>query len=216
MAADAQVLHLGSSVRRERLHVFAATSEDRRPAAGRGSERVDLELNLVARSDLRNDHQANTDGRGRALRRTDFSKAYHTFGMEWSENYLYTYIDSRLQQVLYVGFDDRMGHSMWDFGQFGQRIENSSLLENPWNQTGQGNTPFDQNFYLILNVAVGSGNGWFLDRVGSKPWIDSDNMTLEFFNGISLLNSVVLLPFLITFQLKINGYQLGVKVRIVE
>ena len=119
--------------------------------------------------------------------------------MEWSEKYIYTYIDSRLQQVLYLGFDDRMGHTMWDFGQFGQQIENSSLIENPWNQTGQGNTPFDQSFYLILNVAVGSGNGWFPDRVGSKPWIDSDNMTLEFFNGISLLHLVVFFPFLTVF-----------------
>jgi hypothetical protein len=104
--------------------------------------------------------------------------------MEWSEKYIYTYIDSRLQQVLYVGFDDRVGHSMWDFGQFAQSIENSSLLENPWNQTGQGNTPFDQSFYLILDVAVGSRNGWFLDHVGSKPWIDAGNSELEFYNGI--------------------------------
>lgn len=30
------------------------------------------------------------------LRRTDYSEAFHTFGLEWSENYLFTYIDSRL------------------------------------------------------------------------------------------------------------------------
>jgi hypothetical protein len=104
--------------------------------------------------------------------------------MEWSEKYIYTYIDSRLQQILYVGFDDRVGHSMWDFGQFAQTIENSSLAENPWNQTGQGNTPFDQSFYLILDVAVGSRNGWFLDHVGSKPWIDAGNSAMDFYNGI--------------------------------
>jgi beta-glucanase (GH16 family) len=30
------------------------------------------------------------------LRRTDYSKGFHTYGLEWNENYLFTYIDSRL------------------------------------------------------------------------------------------------------------------------
>ena len=30
------------------------------------------------------------------VRRTDYTSAYHTFGLEWSEDYLFTYIDSRL------------------------------------------------------------------------------------------------------------------------
>jgi hypothetical protein len=74
---------------------------------------------------------------------------------------------------------------MWDRGQFAQSIENSTLLENPWNQTAHGNAPFDQKFYLILNVAVGSRNGWFLDHVGSKPWIDGGEAELDFYKGIS-------------------------------
>jgi hypothetical protein len=46
----------------------------------------------------------------RYLRRTDYSKDFHTFGLEWSSNYLYTYIDNRLLQVLSVGFG---GKNMW-------------------------------------------------------------------------------------------------------
>jgi hypothetical protein len=30
------------------------------------------------------------------LRRTDYSESYNTFGLEWSERYLFTYINSRL------------------------------------------------------------------------------------------------------------------------
>jgi beta-glucanase (GH16 family) len=30
------------------------------------------------------------------LRRTDYSESFHTYGLEWSENYLFTYIDTRL------------------------------------------------------------------------------------------------------------------------
>jgi hypothetical protein len=34
------------------------------------------------------------------------------------------------------------------------------------------NTPFDQEFYLILDVAIGGTNGYFEDGVGNKPWGD--------------------------------------------
>ncbi len=53
--------------------------------------------------------------------------------------------------------------------------ENSTLFTNPWaaSNSSTGNAPFDQPFYLILNVAVGSTIGWFPDNIGGKPWLDS-------------------------------------------
>jgi hypothetical protein len=39
-------------------------------------------------------------------------------------------------------------------------------------ECGMRNTPFDQRFYLILNVAVGGTNGFWKDGVGTKPWGD--------------------------------------------
>jgi hypothetical protein len=62
---------------------------------------------------------------------------------------------------------------MWDRGKFGTSILNHSALFDPWSQTGRANTPFDQPFYLILNVAVGATNGFFPDGVGNKPWGDA-------------------------------------------
>ncbi len=110
---------------------------------------------------------------GRQIRRTDFTESYHTFGMEWSEDYLYTYMDSRLQQILYVGFKGKnTPKSLWERGGWKEMFVNSTLIQDPWSQTQRANTPFDENFYLILNVAVGSTNGWFLDGEGSKPWVD--------------------------------------------
>jgi hypothetical protein len=50
---------------------------------------------------------------------------------------------------------------MWTWGQFQGRLENGSSLSNPWFKSENSNAPFDQKFYLILNVAVGSHNGWF-------------------------------------------------------
>lgn len=94
------------------------------------------------------------------LRRTDFSKGFHTFGLQWSEDYLFTYLDSRLKQVFYMKFGSK--DTMWERGQFEGATVNETVVTNPWSKTGRTNTPFDENFYLILNVAVGAQNGWFL------------------------------------------------------
>lgn len=102
---------------------------------------------------------------GRQIRRTDFTKTYHTFGLEWSGDYLYTYMDSRLQHILFVGFEEgKKGTppTMWERGQWKQTFVNSTLIQDPWSQSESSNAPFDENFFLILNVAVGSTNGWFL------------------------------------------------------
>ncbi|TKA79672.1 hypothetical protein B0A49_04711 [Cryomyces minteri] len=108
--------------------------------------------------------------RGKAIRRTDYSQGYHTFGLIWNKDYLFTYLDSRLLQILYMSFEGK--ETLWQRGHFAGATENQTLLTDPWTQTGNLNTPFDQPFYLILNVAVGSQNGWFLDGKGNKPWLD--------------------------------------------
>ncbi|KAG8412867.1 hypothetical protein J3458_013300 [Metarhizium acridum] len=106
------------------------------------------------------------------LRRGDFSRGFHTFGVQWTPNYIYFYIDSRAHQIMFMGFD--RARPLYDLGRFASMAENQTLLANPWAMSNSttGNAPFDQSFYLILSVAVGSKNGWFLDHVGDKPWID--------------------------------------------
>jgi hypothetical protein len=64
-----------------------------------------------------------------------------------------------MQQVLF--FDFTNNENLWTYGKFTTDAVNGSTPTNPWSQTGRDNTPFDQDFYLILNVAVGSTNGWF-------------------------------------------------------
>ncbi|KAK0329936.1 hypothetical protein LTR94_034767, partial [Friedmanniomyces endolithicus] len=53
----------------------------------------------------------------------------------------------------------------WQKGNFPPSDSNGTRLVDPWSQTGKDSTPFDQDFYLILNVAVGGTNGWFEDGV---------------------------------------------------
>jgi hypothetical protein len=109
---------------------------------------------------------------GKEIRRTDYSKSFHTYGIEWTEDHIFTYLDSKLVQVLFVGF--KADSSLWKLGKFQGQSENQTLLTDPWvNSTSPHNAPFDQKFFLILNVAVGSRNGWFPDNKDDKPWLDA-------------------------------------------
>lgn len=105
----------------------------------------------------------------RSALHTTYAAGENTFGIEWSQKYLFTYINTKLLQVLYTNFDE----PLWKRGNFPLSDSNGTRLVDVWSQTGRKQTPFDQEFYLILNVAVGGTNGWFEDGQSGKPWVDS-------------------------------------------
>lgn len=115
-----------------------------------------------------NDAWWRTNVKRKALH-TTYATKFHTFGLEWSEKYIFTYIDTRLLQILYTNFKE----PLWQRGNFPLSDSNGTRLIDPWSQTGNAATPFDQDFYLILNVAVGGTNGWFSDGKNGKPWVDA-------------------------------------------
>jgi len=116
----------------------------------------------------------------RAALHTTYSSGFNTFGLEWSQKYLFTYVNSRLLQVLYTNFNK----PLWDRGNFPASDANGTRIYNIWEHTGRHQTPFDQSFYLILNVAVGGTNGWFEDNVNGKPWLDaSPNAKKDFWRS---------------------------------
>lgn len=116
------------------------------------------------------------------LRRGDYSQSFHTFGLEWSSKYMFLYIDSRLLQVFFIRFNKE---DMWDRGQFSKMIFNKTITyQNPWAGSQNNNAPFDQDFYLILNVAVGGTNGYWQDGVDGKPWVDGSAEAMgQFWNA---------------------------------
>ena len=116
----------------------------------------------------------------RSALHTTYAASEHTFGLEWSQKYLFTYVNSILLQVLYTNFNE----PLWQRGQFPLSNSNGTRLVDSWSQTGRKQTPFDEEFYLILNVAVGGTNGWFEDGAGGKPWIDgSATAKKDFWNA---------------------------------
>jgi beta-glucanase (GH16 family) len=76
---------------------------------------------------------------------------FHTYGLVWNEEEMYTYIDSESNKVLDLSIDQ----SFFQRGGW-----SNASTDNPWK--GQpNNAPFDQKFYLIFNLAVGGTNGYF-------------------------------------------------------
>ncbi|KAJ7113085.1 glycoside hydrolase family 16 protein, partial [Mycena epipterygia] len=104
-----------------------------------------------------------TDRRGR------YDTGFHTYALEWSEDFIRMYVDSRLSHMIEL----KLNEPFWNRGNFPTVVQNgteSVVLQNPW-INGTKAAPFDQSFYLIMNVAVGGTNGWFPDGP-EKPWLD--------------------------------------------
>lgn len=106
------------------------------------------------------------------LKRTTFAQTYHTFGVEWNDKYVMTYFDGKLRQVFHHKFQT----PFWHLGDFKSTYDNGTTIANTW-PASNSIAPFDQEFYLILNVAAGGTNGFFQDNVGDKPWINGDRQT---------------------------------------
>ncbi|KAJ7245475.1 GH16 beta-1,3-glucan recognition protein [Mycena rebaudengoi] len=102
-------------------------------------------------------------------RRGRFDDGFHTYVLEWDEQFIRAYVDTRLHHMLEI----KLNKPFWERGEFPNVVQNgteSIILENPW-VNGTKAAPFDQSFYLIMNVAVGGTNGWFPDGP-EKPWLD--------------------------------------------
>ncbi|KAI0052837.1 glycoside hydrolase family 16 protein [Auriscalpium vulgare] len=113
------------------------------------------------------------------VRRSSYGDAFHTYALEWTDKFLRIYVDNRLQHLL----DLRFTIPFFERGDFPAAVSNASqeiILENPWANSGNS-APFDQPFYLILDVAIGGTNGWFPDGAGDKPWLNGALNAMEQF-----------------------------------
>jgi len=94
----------------------------------------------------------------------------HVYGLVWTEERLYTYIDSEANIVLDVNMADT------DFFTKG----GWKNQDNPWKDQPK-NAPFNKDFYLILNVAVGGTTGYFPEGQCAKPWSNNDPHSVNAF-----------------------------------
>jgi len=95
-----------------------------------------------------------------------FCDDFHIFGLIWNETNLQTYLDEPSNVILNVPFDQ----PFWTKGGW-----DKTTFSNPWKNTNNPNSaPFDQEYYLIFNLAVGGSNSYFPDGTGNKPWTNTD------------------------------------------
>ena len=100
----------------------------------------------------------------------DLTADFHTYGLVWNASYMGTYLDTPDNKVLEIN----ISKSFWDLGGWPTPPWN-----NPW-ESGEKNAPFDREFFLILNLAVGGTNGYFPDGYG-KPWSDGNPHAINAF-----------------------------------
>ncbi|KZT71227.1 glycoside hydrolase family 16 protein [Daedalea quercina L-15889] len=118
-------------------------------------------------------------------KQSTFADDFHTYTLEWTDEFMRLYVDTRLDAMLTVKLQGKSGKSFFDRGDYPSTVQNGSsqaVVENIWSEAGGGpNAPYDQEFYLIIDLAVGGTSGWFPDSVGDKPWYDgSDSAMREF------------------------------------
>ncbi|KAH7096352.1 concanavalin A-like lectin/glucanase [Auriculariales sp. MPI-PUGE-AT-0066] len=113
-------------------------------------------------------------------RRTTFNQAFHTFTLEWTPDFMWIFVDRRVNRVIDLRFKKQ---TFFERGKFPLTFQNGTdtvLLRNPWETNGKQNlvAPFDKEFYMILTVGAGGTNGWFPDNAGDKPWFDRSNAAM--------------------------------------
>lgn len=98
---------------------------------------------------------------------------YHNYLVEWTPDHIAYSIDG--QEI------GRVTPPQGGFYQLGQLSG-----DNPWGG-GSRMAPFDEEFFLIINVAIGANNGYFPDNVqnpGGKPWRNgSPQAARDFWNA---------------------------------
>jgi beta-glucanase (GH16 family) len=115
-----------------------------------------------------------------------FADAFHIFGLYWDATGLYTYIDNDANKVLKVNWTvpTSSGNYFYDKANFG-----SLHASNPWQYGSHRGAPFDQEFYIILDVAVGGAmpgvlgaNSYFPDD-STRPWRNDQFAMRDFWNN---------------------------------
>ncbi|CAG9766717.1 unnamed protein product [Ceutorhynchus assimilis] len=136
-----------------------------------GVQQVSSTLHWGPRTDLdgwKLSHFSNNDN-------SCFSNAFHTYKTIWTPESISFHVDEEQ-----IGITVPPEGGYWEMGDF-----NKDDLPNPWSN-GTKSAPFDQSFYLIINLAVG-GTHFFSDadnNEGGKPWKNtSPNAGLDFWKG---------------------------------
>lgn len=105
-----------------------------------------------------------------------FDADFHLYQLNWTPDNISFSIDDEV-----IGTVTPPEGGFWELGHLG-----NTGLDNPWKRNTKM-APFDQEFYIILNLAVG-GISYFPDdavnSAGDKPWLNtSPHAATDFWDG---------------------------------
>lgn len=81
------------------------------------------------------------------IRRKTYADDFHTYALEWTEEFIRIYVDSRLTKML----DLRFNEPFFKRGDYPTAVFNGTeeiVLQNPWEKANSNAAPFDQREYL--------------------------------------------------------------------
>ncbi|KAG1733861.1 glycoside hydrolase family 16 protein [Suillus paluster] len=125
-----------------------------------------------------------------STKRGNFATGFHVYAFEWTGQWMRFYTDNRLQAMINLNKISSKNSDSYFFnnGGFpGVAMNVSSgkevVVEDPWSTAfgGSAAAPFDQEFYLVIDLAVGGTSGWFPDSVGGKMWYDGSATAMRDF-----------------------------------
>ena len=96
---------------------------------------------------------------------TTLTDGFHIYGLKWTADEIYTYIDNDSNRVFTYNFKQQSIYSYGDYAANGASY------------TGTASAPFDTEFYVIFDLAVGGTNNFFPDQTAvedNKPWRNND------------------------------------------
>lgn len=109
-----------------------------------------------------NAHNRYTNTTWNRISEKGYDNDFHNYQLLWTPDNITFSVDREVLGIVTLPKD-----SFWEMGGF-----SNSNYDNPW-VGGTKMAPFDQEFYLIINLAVG-GTGFFPDDAvngnGKKPW----------------------------------------------
>lgn len=110
-------------------------------------------------------------------REDNFANDFHVYSMDWTPSGIVVSFD----QIEIMRVEPTTEGGFWSYGGLNNELPPES---NPW-QYGTHMAPFDEEFYIIMNVAVGGTNGYFSDEWINggypKPWLNTSPTSLREF-----------------------------------
>lgn len=107
---------------------------------------------------------------------SDLPREFHTYGMDWTPQSIRIWVDN----PIYATLDWKFKTNPYENFDLPAYDEYGNAYADPWSVTNHKSAPFDQDFYLILNVAAASGYFSQVVDVSIPLTVRSIKMLMEF------------------------------------